>query len=166
VDIASTLGGWQGAGDAKLWNAIVSPEHATRLDLRVHARALVAQMEQDLGTELEWVVIDHHDTDNPRVHPLIPGRDDGGRPLAIDPTDVQRGNRERNAEPATRVLGVRTKRDVPTSRAQAAERAQFTELDRRLRTIADGQHRVSTVPGRLSPDRRVRAEPPRRSAPS
>ena len=103
VDMTSTLGAWQGAGDARLWKAIVSPEQAPRLDLRAHARALVAQMEQDLGTALEWVAIDHHDTDNPHVHLLIRGRDDHGRPLAIDPIYVDRGIRERSAELATRL---------------------------------------------------------------
>jgi hypothetical protein len=49
IDLTSTLGTWQAAGNARLWKAIVSPEQAARLDLRAHVRALVAQMEQDLG---------------------------------------------------------------------------------------------------------------------
>jgi type IV secretory pathway VirD2 relaxase len=157
VDMASTLGAWQGAGDARLWKAIVSPEQAPRLDLRAHARALVAQMEHDLGTAPEWVAIDHHDTDNSHVHVLIRGRDDRGRPLAIDSTYVQRGIRERSAELATRVLGLRSERDILTSREQAVERAQFTELDRRLLTIASDQRRVR-YRGRPPRDRRRRAQ--------
>src|SRR5881396_2580159 len=78
------------------------------LDLRLHARALVRQMEHDLGTRLEWVAIDHHNTDNPHVHLLIRGRDDHGRPLTIDPGYIQRGIRDRSEELATRVLGLRT----------------------------------------------------------
>jgi hypothetical protein len=42
--------GWQQAGDE-------------RLDLKAHTRALVTQMERDLGTRLEWVAIDHYNTD-------------------------------------------------------------------------------------------------------
>jgi type IV secretory pathway VirD2 relaxase len=34
--------------------------------------------ERDLGTELDWVAIDHWSTDNPHVHVLIRGRADGG----------------------------------------------------------------------------------------
>src|SRR2546427_10607222 len=71
LDLAATLGVWQAAGDARLWKAIISPEQGAELDLRVHARALVRQMEHDLGTRLEWVAIDHHNTDNPHVHLLI-----------------------------------------------------------------------------------------------
>jgi type IV secretory pathway VirD2 relaxase len=79
-------------------------------------------MEQDLGTTLEWVAIDHRDTDNPRVDLLIRGRDDRGRPLAIDPTYLQRGIRERSAELATRVLGLRTEHEILTSAASCFRR--------------------------------------------
>src|SRR3989442_13394883 len=75
IDLTATLRGWQRAGDARLWKFIVSPEHADRLDLKAHARALVSQMERDLGTHLEWVAIDHYNTDNPHVHLLVRGRD-------------------------------------------------------------------------------------------
>src|SRR5207245_8760622 len=85
LDLAATLGAWHAAGDARLWRAIISPEQAAELDLRLHARALVRQMEHDLGTRLEWVAIDHHNTDSPHVHLLIRGRDDHGRPLTIGP---------------------------------------------------------------------------------
>ena len=64
IDLTATLRGWQRAGDARLWKFIVSPEHADRLDLKAHARALVSQMERDLETRLEWVTIDHYNTDN------------------------------------------------------------------------------------------------------
>ena len=50
IDLTATLRGWQRAGDARLWKFIVSPEHADRLDLKAHARALVSQMERDLET--------------------------------------------------------------------------------------------------------------------
>jgi type IV secretory pathway VirD2 relaxase len=84
LDVAGTLGAWQEAGDRHLWKVIVSPEQAPRLDLRAHAQVLVAGMERDLGTRLEWVGIDHHNTDNPHVHLLIRGRDARGRPLTLD----------------------------------------------------------------------------------
>ena len=64
IDLPATLRNWQRAGDERLWKFIVSPEHAERLDLKAHARALVSHMERDLGTRLEWVAIDHYNTDN------------------------------------------------------------------------------------------------------
>ena len=49
VDLTATLRGWQQAGDARLWKFIVSPENGAHLDLASHTRALVAQMERDIG---------------------------------------------------------------------------------------------------------------------
>ena len=83
VDLTATLQQWQQAGDRRLWKFIVSPEHGARLDLPAHTRALVARMERDLGTHLEWAAIDHHNTDNAHVHLLVRGRDTGG----ADPGD-------------------------------------------------------------------------------
>ncbi len=63
---------------------IVSPEDAGRIDLRQHVRDLVAGMERDLGTRLEWVAIDHHHTDDEHVHLLIRGVREDGRTLTLD----------------------------------------------------------------------------------
>jgi type IV secretory pathway VirD2 relaxase len=47
-------------------------------DLREFTRELMVGAERDLETELDWVAIDHWNTDNPHVHVLIRGRADGG----------------------------------------------------------------------------------------
>lgn len=143
LDVAGTLGAWQGAGDRVLWKAIVSPEQGARLDLRGHARGLLAAMERDLGTRLEWVGIDHSNTDNPHLHLLIRGRDARGRPLTLDAQYVQRGIRARSEDLATRALGWRTDREILRSRERAVDRARFTDLDRALLARADGERRVA-----------------------
>src|SRR5207237_4582582 len=132
IDLTATLRGWQRAGDARLWKFIVSPEHADRLDLKAHARALVSNMERDLGTRLEWVAIDHYNTDNPHVHLLVRGRDARGQALQIHPDYLKQGIRRRSQDLATQVLGYRSERDVVNSRGRTAERIQFTDLDRAL----------------------------------
>jgi len=142
VDVAGTLGAWQAAGDQILWKAIVSPEQAARLDLRAHARALVAAMERDLGTRLAWVGIDHHNTDNPHLHLLIRGRDARGRPLTLDAPYVQQGIRARSEDLATRALGWRSHRQITASQERLVDRARFTDLDRALLARADGDGRV------------------------
>ena len=147
LDLAQTLKGWEAAGDARLFKLVVSPEQAARLDLRAHARALVAGMEQDLGTRLEWVAIDHYNTDHPHLHVLVRGRDDQGRPLTLDPAYIKKGIRGRSEVLATQALGWRTEAEIRTSRARAVERIQFTELDRALL-------------GRAGPDRIVSARAP------
>ncbi len=156
-DVPGTLGTWQAAGDRHLWKVIVSPEQAPRLDLRAHVRALVAGMERDLATRLEWVGIDHHNTDNPHVHLLIRGRDARGRPLTLDAQYVQRGIRARSEELATRALGLRTEREIAASREQAVGRAQFTDLDRAILARADSHRRVE-YGGRPPADGATRAQ--------
>ena len=42
------------------------------------------QMERDLDTKLQWVAIDHHNTDDAHVHLLVRGVREDGRPLQID----------------------------------------------------------------------------------
>jgi type IV secretory pathway VirD2 relaxase len=37
-------------------------------DLKTFTRDLMGQMEKDLGTKLDWVGVDHWNTDNPHVH--------------------------------------------------------------------------------------------------
>jgi type IV secretory pathway VirD2 relaxase len=143
LNLAKLLGGWQKAGDERVFRLIVSPENGARLDLREHARELVAQMERDLNTRLEWAAIDHHNTDNPHLHLLIRGRDEQGRALTIDRGYIQSGIRTRSAEIASRELGLRAERDVLNARGAAVRREQFTDIDRELLRRADGKHVVS-----------------------
>ncbi|GAB1395074.1 hypothetical protein MASR1M60_32380 [Rhodocyclaceae bacterium] len=42
-------------------------------------------MEADLGTRLEWVAVDHWNTDNPHTHVVSRGKDDTGKDLIISP---------------------------------------------------------------------------------
>ena len=147
IDLTATLRSWQQAGDARLWKFIVSPEHGERLDLKAHARALVSHMERDLGTRLEWVAIDHYNTDNPHVHLLVRGRDAEGRALQIHPDYLRQGIRRRSQDLATQALGFRSEHEIVQSRGRAVERVQFTELDRAL--IRQGGTRgLVTIDGR------------------
>ena len=148
IDLRATLRGWQQAGDARLWKFIVSPEHGDRLDLKAHTCALVSHMERDLGTRLEWVAIDHYNTDNPHVHLLVRGRDARGQALLISPDYLKQGIRRRSQDLATQVLGYRSEREIVQSRGQAVARVRFTEIDRAL-IRHGGSQRLVTIEGRL-----------------
>jgi type IV secretory pathway VirD2 relaxase len=132
LNLPATLRSWQRAGDERLWKFIVSPEHAERLDLKAHTGALVSQMERDLGTRLEWVAIDHYNTDNPHVHLLVRGRDARGKDLRIHPDYLRQGLRRRSQDLATQALGYRSEREIVQARGQSIERLHFTEVDRAL----------------------------------
>ncbi len=129
VEIDRRLDGWQRAEDPRMWKMILSPERGEALDLVDHTRRVLDAMERDLGTRLEWVAIDHHNTAHPHVHVAIRGRDEAGRPLLLDREYVKHGVRARSRELATQALGYRTEADRVRSRERAIEVQRFGELD-------------------------------------
>jgi type IV secretory pathway VirD2 relaxase len=121
---------------------IVSPEDGAELgDLRTYTRHLVSRIEADLGTRLEWVAVDHWNTDNPHTHLIVRGRDDGGRDLIIAGDYIADGLRHRAAELATEWLGPRTEREIAQTLQREVEQERWTSLDRTLKreTADDGQ---------------------------
>ena len=59
-------------GDRHQFRIIVSAEDGAQLgDLKETTQALMAQMESDLGTRLDWLAVDHHNTGHPHTHIVI-----------------------------------------------------------------------------------------------
>jgi type IV secretory pathway VirD2 relaxase len=117
---------------------IVSPEDAADLEnLRAFTRELLDDVERDLGTKLDWVAVDHWNTDNPHVHVLIRGRTDDGQDLVISRAYISRGFRDRAAERVTMELGPRSEREIQSALEREVEAERWTSLDRALRNIAD-----------------------------
>jgi len=126
---------------------IVSPEDAEQLvDLRATTRDLMAQMERDLGTRLDWVAIDHWNTDNPHVHVLVRGVADDGRDLVIAREYMGTGLRERARQLVTRELGPRTEREIAVAADREVTAERWTHLDRRLEKRADARGQVDVRP--------------------
>jgi type IV secretory pathway VirD2 relaxase len=67
----------RGQDDRHQFRLIVAPEDSPELgDLRDVTRRLMAQMERDLGTHLDWVAVDHHNTGHYAEVRIMPrGRD-------------------------------------------------------------------------------------------
>ncbi|HEV7228046.1 relaxase/mobilization nuclease domain-containing protein [Brevundimonas sp.] len=117
---------------------IVSPEDAHELaDLRATTRELMGQMSQDLGSKLDWVAVDHWNTDNPHVHVLVRGRADDGSDLVISPDYISRGLRGRAEALLELELGPRSEREIRHSLERDVSADRFTGLDRALRATAD-----------------------------
>jgi type IV secretory pathway VirD2 relaxase len=86
-------------GDRHHFRFIVSPQDAEQLsDPRAFTRDLMAQAEQDLGTKLDWIDVDHWNTDNPHIHVIVRGKGDDGRDLVIARDYISHGLRARAAE--------------------------------------------------------------------
>src|SRR5271169_4144017 len=91
----------------------VSPEDAPVMaDLRTFTRELMADAERDLGTKLDWVGVDHWNTDNPHIHVLVRGRGEDGQDLVISRDYISRGFRGRAVERVTLELGPRSKLEI------------------------------------------------------
>lgn len=138
----------RGRGDRHQFRFIVSAEEGEQLrDLRRYTRGLMNRMEADLGTRLDWVAVDHWDTDNPHTHIVLRGKDEAGRDLVIAGDYIAHGMRERASELATEWLGPRTEREIQHSHQREVEQDRWTGLDRALqRESRDGLIRFDQPP--------------------
>ena len=125
-------------GDRHHFRFTVSPEDAAEMaDLRAFTRELMADAERDLGTRLDWVAVDHWNTDNPHVHILMRGRADDGKDLVISRAYISRGLLDRAAERVTLELGPRRELEIRSTLEREVEAERWTSLDRALRDLAD-----------------------------
>lgn len=135
------------ADDRHHFRFIVSPEDAGELDsLRSFTRDLMQDVAQDLGTRLDWVAVDHWNTDNPHVHVLVRGVTDDGQDLVIDRSYISSGMRARAEQRMTLELGPRTEQEIAAARDRDVEADRWTRLDHRLRTVADEHGLVDLRP--------------------
>ncbi|WP_343577821.1 relaxase/mobilization nuclease and DUF3363 domain-containing protein [Pseudomonas sp.] len=150
----------RGREDRHQFRFIVSPEDAEQLDdLRTYTRHLMSRMAADLGTRLDWVAVDHWNTDNPHTHIVLRGKDDTGKDLIIARDYIADGMRNRAAELAAEWLGPRTELEIQRSLQREVQQERLTSLDRtllhehqagvlHLKTLADHPRRQLLI-GRL-----------------
>ena len=92
----------RGRDDRHQFRFIVSAEEGVELaDLRETTRDLMKAMEADLGTRLDWIAVDHHNTGHPHTHILLRGVTDDGTILNIAGDYIAHGIRERASEIVT-----------------------------------------------------------------
>ena len=132
----------------------VSPEDAGQLaDLRALTRELMKDAERDLGTGLDWVAVEHWNTDNPHVHVLVRGRADDGQDLVVSRDYISKGFRARAAERVTLEMGPRSEQEIRAGLENEVGAERWTSLDRSLRDISDEGGGVADLrPGGASED--------------
>ncbi len=124
-------------GDRHHFRFIVSPDDATELaHLKTFTRELMTQAERDLGTKLDWVAVDHWNTEHPHIHVLVRGRTDTGEDLVISRDYISRGLRARAAGLVTLELGPRTELEILRSLDAQIDADRWTKLDRALASQA------------------------------
>lgn len=125
-------------GDRHQFRLILSPEDADELQsLTNYTRDFMGEVERDLGTKLDWVAVNHYNTDNPHTHIVIRGKDDLGKDLIIARDYITHGFRRRACELATDELGLRRDFDIARMQKRQVDQERFTSLDRDLIKTAE-----------------------------
>jgi type IV secretory pathway VirD2 relaxase len=131
-------------GDRHQFRFIVSAEDADQYqDLEPLVRRLMTQMEEDLGTRLDWVAVDHFNTGHPHSHIMLRGKTDRGENLVIAPDYISHGIRERAIEIVTLDLGPRTDLEIEERLRADTNAERLTAIDRRLIRDMDETQLVS-----------------------
>ena len=131
---------------------IVSPEDGDKLkDLKPFVRDLVSQMEIDLGTKLDWIAVDHFNTEHPHTHIVMSGKRDDGKDLVIPRDYLSHGMRERASALVTRELGLQSEAELSAKLSQEAGLHKPARMDR---VLLREQHRNQQIDiGRLRRNR-------------
>ncbi len=143
------------SGDRHHFRFIISPEDAGEMeDLRAFTRDLAKQMEADLGTQLDWIAVDHWNTDNPHVHLLVRGVDDTGKDLVIARDYIGTGLRSRAEDLVSIELGPKPEQEITNALEREIDADRWTRLDGAIRSLAEETGHVDLRPdnGITGPD--------------
>lgn len=117
--------------DPHQFRIIASPEDSKEIeDLTGFTRKLMAQAENDLGTRLDWIAVNHFDTEQPHIHIILRGKDLHNHDLYIDGKYITEGLRYRAEEIVSNSLGAKKWRDITALQLRDVSRNAFTSIDR------------------------------------
>ena len=132
VDGAARTEAWAKL-DKRHFRIILSAENGDRLrDLPAFTREVVARAEAALGTKLQWIAADHHDTAHPHTHLIIRGRRANGQDLIIPKDFIKYGMSGIARDVATEWLGRRSPADERRALDREVIRHAPTRLDRMI----------------------------------
>jgi hypothetical protein len=131
LDARETTQGWH--VDKRHFRLIISAEDGADLGaLRPFIRETMSRLERHVGTRLQWLAVDHWDTDNPHTHVLVRGIRADGKDLIIPGKVLSVAIREDAQEIATRILGPRPALELQRTRDRDIGARALTRLDREL----------------------------------
>jgi len=145
-DARERLREW-GSDDKRHFRLMLAPESGARLageegGLKDFTRETMARVERDLGVKLDWVAVDHHNTDNPHTHVIIRGVRRDGAELLLPREYVSHGLREAARDVATGILGERSIADERLRLEREAQARSLNRLDRGLEQDLNGRNEV------------------------
>ena len=129
--------------DRQHFRIIISPEKGRDIeDFQGYVRGVMARMEKDLGTQLDWLSAVHYDTDDIHAHVIIRGKNDKGQDLVVGRDYISYGIRSRAQELATELLGERSLGDIQKALEAEIDAMRVTSLDRFIEKQADDGRQV------------------------
>jgi type IV secretory pathway VirD2 relaxase len=133
--------------DKRHFRLMLAPECGARLvgedgDLRSFTREVMARMERDLGVKLDWVAVDHHNTDNPHAHVIIRGVQRNGVELILPREYISHGLREAARDVATEQIGERSLADEHLKLQREIGGRGFNRLDRAIEQQLDKRREI------------------------
>ena len=105
------------------------------------------QMEADLGTRLDWIAVDHHNTGHPHTHIIVRGVTDDGKILNIAGDYIAHGIRERASESGHPGTGPAERAGAQAKLQSEVDADRFTRLDRMLSAEQREQGVIDLRPG-------------------
>ncbi|QNA82953.1 relaxase/mobilization nuclease and DUF3363 domain-containing protein [Sphingomonas sp. So64.6b] len=134
----------RGNGDRHQFRFIVAPEDGAEYEnLKPLVRRWMKQVEQDLGTKLDWVAVDHFNTGHPHSHVIVRGKDHLGKDLILAREYMTQGLRARAAALVDLDLGPRTAAEIDRANRREIDQERLTNIDRRLLAARDAGGLVS-----------------------
>ena len=127
--------------DRHHFRLIVSPENAADLpDMKLYIRRVMSRVQEDVGDQLQWLAVDHYNTDNPHTHILLRGRKSDQTDLVMPRRYVSYGLRFQAQTVATEMLGPRSADAIRREQDRQVTAQRFTYLDRMIqRHLAAGR---------------------------
>jgi len=123
---------------------IVSPEDANEMtNMKGFVRDMMANMETDLDTRLDWAAAIHHDTGHTHAHVVLRGKRDNGQDLVIPRAYMSHGMRECAEALVTMELGPETRLEQDRKLAREAQAHRLTRIDRHLLKQASKDHIIA-----------------------
>jgi hypothetical protein len=140
--VETQVAGWE--QDRHHFRLIISAENGDKIDdLNAYVKDIMEKVSIDIKEpRLEWVAVNHFDTDQPHTHVLVRGRRANGKDLVLPRAYVSHGIRGRAQEQAQLVLGDTTRSDAEKGLFARSTASRWTDIDIKLAALARGNDGV------------------------
>jgi hypothetical protein len=141
-EVETQVAGW--GRDRHHFRFIISAENGDKIDdLNAYVKDVMEKVRIDLKEpRLEWVAVNHFDTDQPHTHVLVRGRRANGKDLVLPRAYVSHGIRGRAQEQAQAVLGDISRSDAERGLFTRSTANRWTDIDIRLTALAKGNEGI------------------------